>query len=299
MATAEAIQMQIAEARRQLQTQTEAKDLARQEMVAAAERQRLRRELDSINAEIENERGEASYYNYRRTSIDDDRDGPHVPGEIPAPVVSSLKSPGIAAKQFNRDLSDCRDAVATGEMEWAIKGMSWLRYALKQNGRHEAEGTTFEVGGEEFDIIYNPDRRGLHSQHGSDWKSSLTVRHLSSGGLTFRYNFFIKHGATGEFMQWGATGETCYVHTNTEEWRFGPDVITDGDAEADDEGDFGDELPADGIFGLDHDALVHSQWVHDDTLTVKVEREENRDDMIQCAVGLEDWNGIARATTQG
>ena len=97
--------------------------------------------------------------------------------------------------------------------------------------------------------------------------SSLAVRHLSSGGITFRHTFFIKRGATGEFVRWGATGEACHPHVNTNFWMFGPDVVQDTD----------EEDPSAGIFGLDHDALVRSEWVHDDTLTVKVERECERE----------------------
>ena len=49
--------------------------------------------------------------------------------------------------------------------------------------------------------------------------------------------------------------------TITRLWLFGPDVEEH------------DGSPADGIFGLSHDELLGSEWVENDTLTVKVKLE--------------------------
>jgi hypothetical protein len=88
---------------------------------------------------------------------------------------------------------------------------------------------------------------------------------MKQSGVIFRYKMFIKR-AGGEFVQWGAEGKECHPEENAWCMAFGPDV-----QDAREEG-VEPERPL-GIFGLTHDALVRSEWVEDDTLTVMVQIE--------------------------
>ena len=260
METAEAIQARIAEARSQLE-QRRVRDRAKDEEVQAAEqRQLLRRELDDLEnsiAEMDDRiAGKAAYIN----GVDHDLSGPHLEGMDETRETQSKSD--MTTPRSTRDRANCNDTVVSGEMEWAIEGMSWLKSAVQQTRAGRASGNVFNVGPERFDLFYHPERRGLHTRGDTHWKSSLSVRHYSPGPITFRHTFYIKRD-DGDFVQWGETGEECHCDVDTEDWEFGPDVARDVDAVA----------PATGIFGLDHGALLRSEWVQDEVLTIKVKLE--------------------------
>jgi len=75
----------------------------------------------------------------------------------------------------------------------------------------------------------------------------------------FRHKFYVMR-QDGQYIQWGQEEEMCEEHEDLEEVVFGPDVTSTSRA-------------ASGIFGLQHDALLQSEWVINDTLTVRVELE--------------------------
>ncbi|CAE7705762.1 BPM1 [Symbiodinium sp. CCMP2456] len=82
----------------------------------------------------------------------------------------------------------------------------------------------------------------------------------SSTRLALRCRIYIK-GPTGEFVQWD---EIRHVQEGLpgQSFAHGPDVY------------WGHDPPASlGIFGLSHAELLRSEWVEDDTLTVKFELE--------------------------
>jgi len=115
------------------------------------------------------------------------------------------------------------------------------------------ESKLLNVGGSNFSFEYNP--AGGHS-------GTLAICHVDSaeGGVIFRYRIFIRRRG-GDFVQWGETVTECRPHSDEDLVMFGPDVRQDGCARPQ------------GIFGLQHEALLQSPWVEDDTLTVRFELE--------------------------
>ena len=261
MATAAAIEAQIAEAQQLLEQRREENRLAQEKTVAADERQRLRRELDRINALVDNEVEEIRYEERFHQDIDNDVDGSYLPDEPPhSPHSTTLATTALESTTHasNRQTVSCSDAVCSGEMEWKIVGMSWLSSTLKQGKHDMAECNLFKVGEEKFDLLFDPDRLLVHTRNGKEWKSSLSVRHLSKAPITFRHAFFIKR-ADGEFVQWGESREESQTK-ETHFWYYGPDCVRHHEP----------HTFAAGIFGLDHEALLRSEWVVGDALTVKV-----------------------------
>ena len=139
--------------------------------------------------------------------------------------------------------------------------MSWLKNALQQSGDYKAQSGGFRVGSHEFILVYQP-QSGIpmgcpNDQFAEAAKGSLVLRHdTTQSGITLRYSFCVKRG--DEWVQWGETANECHPDDNTQFWCFGPDV-EEHDGEA-----------ADGVFGLSHEELLSSEWVENDTLTVKV-----------------------------
>ena len=261
MATAAAIEAKIAEAQQLLEQRREENRLAQEETVAADERQRLRRELDRINALVDNEVEDIGYEECYRQDIDNDVDGSYLPDEPPHSLfATTLATTALESTTHasNHQTVNCSDAVCSGEMEWKIVGMSWLSSTLKQREDPMAECDLFKVGEEKFDLLFDPDRLLVHKRNGKAWKSSLSVRHFSQAPITFRHAFFIKR-ADGEFVQWGESREESQTK-KTNNWCYGPDCVRHREP----------GTLAAGIFGLDHEALLRSEWVVGDALTVKV-----------------------------
>ena len=211
MATAAAIAAQITEAQQLLERRREEMRLAEEEAKAADKRQRLRRELDRLNTLVDGlDESIANERRYRR-EVDNDTNGR-------PPLPRSPRSPAIVWEPttvYNHQTVNCkRDAVFSGEMEWEIVGMSWLRSTLKQCGQDAAKSKVIEVGEEQFGLLFDPDRRLVHKRNDKAWKSSLSVRHYSDDPITFRHAFFIKR-ADGAFVQWGESDEECQT-TDTE-----------------------------------------------------------------------------------
>jgi hypothetical protein len=286
MATAAEIQAQIAHAQRLLEQRREEKRLSIEESNAADERQRLRRELDQLNALIETEEDAIGAEQGYREAVDNDEEGvgAHQQDRNGTPPLRSIIGQNFdSAHSSLRQSSNCSDAVVSGEMEWEIVGMSWLRSTLTQNREAWAECDIFHIGGETFDLLFDPDRcvthgRGEQEDERRQWKGSLVVRHYSRNPITFRHTFFVKR-SDGEFVQWGATGEESHT-SDTQGWCFGPDCVRHREPHS----------PAAGIFGLGHDALLRSEWVVGDALTVKV-RLVGLGWVGLCWVGL-GWFGL-------
>ena len=261
MATAAEIQEQIREAEAELERSAVAKRAAYEAVSAAKERQRLRRELDEIQAGIRSNQHIESMRNSYRDEIDADRAGDHLPGDEDSR--STRRDPAPSADSSGVQIANCRDAVFSGEQEWRIEGMSWLENALEQNGQSLAMSECFTVGHHDFCLMYQPSSEQQmndpEDQFDAGAKGSLVVQHASDAGLAFRYSFYVKRG--DEWVQWGETANACDPLKDTLDWVFGPDV-EEHDGEA-----------ADGVFGLSHEELLSSEWVENDTLTVKVKLE--------------------------
>jgi len=269
MATAADVRADIAAAQERLRLAQELRDQAYRDIQAAEERQALRRELDALNAQaggVENEAYKAQEY---RANVDQDIDGPSPPHEAEHGTRNGAKPEADAhAKEAAvSSRTNCNDAVVTGELDWKIEGMSWLVSTLQQNYDRCAESDPIRVGGYSFKLQYSPTRGNVHKRKEDDqlvkYKSSLSLLQTSyEKGVVFRSSFYIRRGNSDEFVPWGEEHEARHPHRDTFLWHFGPDVaVSTGLA------------PAAGIFGLSHAELLRSEWVRDDTLTVKVKLE--------------------------
>ena len=260
MATSDEIRGQIEAARQRLELDRDAKVRAKEELAAARERQQLRRQLDALNEQIVNERRETRFSNLTRDAIDQDRSGDTgTPGDLTRPVPQSLDK-----KALRQNLADCGSSVSEGELEWTINGMSWLANAMKRAGTSEVKSPELSVGGSRFMLVYNPYRDVVNYCPNPEC-GSLVLRHLDKGDLIMRHSFYIKGGADDAFHQWGETTEEGFAISDTEGWIFGPDVTVDHCGE--------ENFHSEGIFGLTHDAITASGWVHNDSLTVRLKVE--------------------------
>jgi len=145
--------------------------------------------------------------------------------------------------------------------------MSWLKNALDDNAIQSLLSSDFYIGTTLFDMSYAPTRVPIDDEQKQI--GSLVIRHRHETGVIFRYKMFIKR-AGGDFVQWGAEGDECHPYWDVVSKAFGPDVCQVEQQPA----------PPFGIFGLTHAALVQSEWVEDDTLTVKVQVEVMEDSSV-------------------
>ena len=223
----------------------------------ARERQRLREELgDMVEREQDAWQRNDIEIAYRRR-IDDDEvrawQGP--PKKQPATQASGGRS------------FDFGDSVAKGDYLWRIEGFSWVPCALLQSGGH-CVTSSFGLAEQNVFLLYNPHASYLCEQY----HGSLAILVITDERIALRYRIYVK-AQNGEFVQWG---ETCdVVHRggfNDDGWTcprtaaYGPDVHWPGHAPS-----------SLGIFGLSHKELLQSEWVENDTLTVKFELEVRPD----------------------
>jgi hypothetical protein len=243
----------------------------------ACERQRLRRQLDAINDEIAGiEDGTQNNLGYA-AHIDQDVCGPHMDGARSGHRLLTAKA-GTAEDESIRSHATCSSAVVEGELEWTIEGFSWLKTALKQTQEEEDTGIYSEplqLAGNEFRLVYSPGHfthyRMQSNPYGNagplkKFMSSLGLEQDTMGPLALRHSFFIRRH-DGEFVQWGDTQEECH-RQSCAGWVFGPDVKMYSSPHP--------EMTAAGIFGLSHEELLRSEWVSNDTLTVRVRIQVRR-----------------------
>ena len=257
------------EAARQLLHQRQARvTQAEREVREAVDRQRLRRELDSINKEIADTNEEIQENEEYTADIEDDRSGPHMAQNH---LMALLPAPQDipATNQLVRSHASCIDAVVSGDLEWTIQGMSWLRSTLAQNSDMPARSDTITIGNIPFRAVYAPHHamkqvRRRARGDSTYTTSSLAVSSILNNGLTLRHSFFIKRN-DGEFIQWGETCEERHAHEQCMFWNFGPDTTSSSS--------WAGTLTAAGPFNLSHDELLRSEWVQDDTMTVKIHLE--------------------------
>lgn len=269
--TAEGLKGQIAAAKRELEEKTTLTQQLDSELQKANERQCLRRDLDRIKKRIALREDINLDKKVERDMIDRDMCGDHLPqGGYHIPGANKICTGDDGAASFAKNegqVMNCSEIVAKGEYVWRIEGLSWLENTLKQNGLCYASSEPFTVGGETFAFVYNPSG-GKVSLTAEEQHGSLAIIHEDDDGITFRYRIFIKKKG-GEFVQWGNTGDECHPTTDTCGWAFGPDVYQQ---------DWGHRSNKVGIFGLSHKQLLSSEWVENDSLTVKFELEVRPDD---------------------
>lgn len=261
MATEADLLAEMEGARQDLETKKRQHQQYVQDVHVAEGRQRLRRELDGIRNETKEYDSANVWLLTRRQGTDADRVGPHIPsapGDRPArkePARYSQTSVDTGAGVLN-----CCNTVARSEYVWKIEGLSWLENTLRQLDEECAVSEGFRVGGECFIFVYHPKAGVIGERGGVDQRASLAIQApCSDQGITFRYGISIKRRG-GSFEPWGDMGNECHPDTDTSDWVFGPDVqLAPG-------------TPS-GIFGLTHTQLVASDWVENDTLTIKFQLE--------------------------
>ncbi|CAE7399626.1 BPM6 [Symbiodinium natans] len=186
----------------------------------------------------------------RRQHIDADRNVACDYSEV-FPMLLSKRAYAPAARA--EECAGWGSKVAKGEYVWKLQQMSWLRTALRQDFLSGAFSEDFQVGKYIFDFVYNPFGGRLAS---TQKLGSLAIRTSSDEKFALRYSIHIKRRG-GDFVQWGETQDALH---NGSEKHYGPDVA-----------DMADSPAAEhcGIFGLTHDELLQSEWVENDTLTMK------------------------------
>ena len=271
--SAEELRAAIEDERRRLEAE-EARQALQVETEQARERQRLRRELESIRtvrgrAEIRNDVEVAT-----RQGIDQDRMGHAdrvftLQPSADRPEVAPLQHCVMEATRGER--TSCADMVARGEYVWRITGFSWLRDMLEQqrndNSYHDNSvwSSSFDLGRESFEFAYNPSpRRVLWEEV---WEEdfgyeagpcgSVAIVLKSYSRLVLRYRIYVK-------AQTGGDKTRSVIHDRpVDSVAYGPDVHWPRG-----------EPPASlGIFGMSYEELLQSEWVEEDTLTVKFELE--------------------------
>jgi hypothetical protein len=259
MSTAQEIQTQIALARAELEASREDRELAMREANDANNRQCLRRELDTLREEIEDEEKGAQLARSYAEDVDNDRDGNHLP-EDAARNPRAKKKKRVMMPAVDQDIANCRYNVSKGGHEWKIEGISWLQSTLQQNSKGMTTSTAFAVGEAPFVIDYHPEGGEISAFRHQ--RGTLALRYLGVGNdITMRYRFLVQKQGK-EFVAWGDELEVCQQKEGAlglHGYAFGPDVISSAC----------NQNPS-GVFGLTHEKLLKSEYVHDDTFTVKV-----------------------------
>jgi len=253
MSTADEIRLQIAATQRAIQETRQANEQAVRDKAAAVERQLLRRELDQLQLDKRNEEFMLQHHRDQRDWIDQDLGGASLPDDDIARRPSMVTSDdAIAPRDKVEEEFKTSSVVAKAEFVWKIGQMSWLVEGLKHRDQDCLTSRALEVGGSEFLFQYSP--------AGGD-EGTLAIWHAeSTNGVIFRYRVFIRRKG-GDFVQWGETGNVCMPNQDVDDTSFGPDVPD------------GSVALSQGIFGLSHKALLRSEWLEDDTLTVRFELE--------------------------
>lgn len=257
MAGLDALRVQIAAAKRELQDERALESQLHRNIDQANERQRLRRDLENIQRQIQCQRSCNRWSREQEADIDKDLDGDHMPTDQRKHLVNSNRTQG--GTNVAGSIVNCSNAVIKGEYIWKIEGVSWLKNTLNQMDETYAESDRFFIGPHCFFFVYHPKRGVIADRDGQEQRGSLAIIHDSNGGITFRYKMSIKNSC-GDFVQWGEMGNASYPDPDTEGWAFGPDV------------QFAPATP-EGVFGLGHADLLKSGFVVGDALTTRFEME--------------------------
>ncbi|CAE7026923.1 BPM1, partial [Symbiodinium sp. CCMP2456] len=222
------------------------------EVEQANERQRLRRELDKHSKALLDQRRKNAMHEQKRRWVDTDQFGPHLPEGLPI----RPKSTKSQHQESCGESIDFGNLVSSFEYVWRLEHLSWLRAWLRQEDMDGVWSQVFRVADGEFDFGYNPDGGTAEDEQ----NGTLVIRCWGSR-IAFRYRIFVK-ARCGKFVQWGETRDEFQEWKEEyESWEYGPDVHEPGSRPS--------SLTSMGIFGLSHQQLLRSDWVDNDTLTVK------------------------------
>jgi hypothetical protein len=237
------------------------------EQEAATERQRLRRELETVQGEAADIDHDNAVLENTLEDIDMDQHGTYAPEYTQRPAASTYFKMAEPSQLRAQVVVNPAQLVEKLAIEWTIKGMSWLIAAMIQEGvgTHTTR-ERFWCAGNCFDLVYNP----TAAEQGG---ASLSLRHYGHAGLACRHQFSILH-ADGDYRTWGEQGEVVLPYDSHAGALYGPDTpagpwtvatIARHERQAED-GPIG-------VMGLDHQALTASEYVTEDCLHVKVELE--------------------------
>eukprot|EP00747_Dinoflagellata_sp_TGD_P156603 gnl/TRDRNA2_/TRDRNA2_177678_c4_seq28.p1 gnl/TRDRNA2_/TRDRNA2_177678_c4~~gnl/TRDRNA2_/TRDRNA2_177678_c4_seq28.p1 ORF type:complete len:505 (+),score=88.94 gnl/TRDRNA2_/TRDRNA2_177678_c4_seq28:50-1564(+) len=252
MSTADEIRAQIASQQQLVKQAEEAMARSQKEKDEALVRQELRKQLAELQATKSSLEYSQRFYDIQRGHIDRDEPSFYSSDKLTKNPLFPVKESAIQSEL------DCDKVVVSGELQWRIKGFSWLHESLQQFDDDCASSSDIEVCGHEFCLMYHPTRgeMGDHSQRGS-----LVIYHSTpprNDGVAFRYKLWIKSKERG-FVQWGSSGAE-FMQEDADGRIFGPDVCRASDV-------------PNGLFGMSHEQLMNSEWVVDDVLTAKLRVE--------------------------
>ena len=255
--TAEELTAEIEAIRRQVQAERARRQELEAETYQAVERQKLRQELATMRQALESEQRLNQREAERRRSLDEDQ--AHWLELFPElDFGESMLSLTVMRSSVGNSTS-CAQMVACGEYVWRITGFSWLKGMIEQDGEDDfVDSQNFHLSDQTFLFRYNPWAGELCHQH----LGSLAIVLATSDRIMLRYRIYIK-ARNGEFLQWGETTDVVHKYPLA---AYGPDVHWSGDPP--------DSL---GVFGLSHEELLQSEWVENDTLTMKFKLEVRPD----------------------
>ncbi|CAE7227162.1 BPM3 [Symbiodinium sp. CCMP2592] len=257
--SAEELRAAIEDERRQAEAEEARLPELHAEAEQARERQMLRLQLqDMIERRMDAQERNAVEIDFREAF-----DGDVVFNRVVRPPRNPKRQCAVQAS--GGESSNFRDMISTGEHVWRIEGFSWVPCALEQDSLRDGSTlhfveSSFELGNVRFDCRYSPWASYIGDQRKGSLAIALSTRYDEC--IALRCRISVK-GRSGEFVQWGETQNV--IHDGT--WHAcGPDVHWAG------------HPPASlGIFGLSHEELLRSDWVQNDTLTVKFELEVRPD----------------------
>ena len=227
------------------------------EIEQAEKRQELRRALEKETALLEQREKAIQDKVAYRLHIDADRAGSW------SPFVATGNSLGR-----NRGSTSCGLDVSRGEYVWELRQFSWLHSVLLLQDAGSVCSEEFQAGGYKFYLVYQPfGHLGLVNDVPAQ-RGTLAISKEGRAKILLRYRVYVK-ARDGKFVQWGKMRDA--VHDMKDDYdsvAYGPDVCLC--QQGCPPGEFG-------IFGLTHPELVESEWVQNDTLTVKFEIEVRPD----------------------
>ena len=150
------------------------------------------------------------------------------------------------------------DVVHKAEYVWRMEGFSWMECGLEQHAAGNVS-TCLRVGDEVMHLHYSPWPHRLC--HEGQHHGSLAIVLRTKERIALRYRICVK-ARDGVFVPWRGKCDVIHHGNKSSFGVYGPDVHSPG------------YPPASlGIFGLSHEELLQSEWVQEDTLTVKFELE--------------------------
>ncbi|CAE7354276.1 BPM1 [Symbiodinium natans] len=255
--TAEELQAQIEATRRDADAEEARFVQLEAESAQAQARQRLRRELEQqaerLDAAREINDDERSY----RLQVDEDMAGDYCPGGPSPAIVQTRAKRSYLSQARGEESMSFGSEVARGEYVWKLRQFSWMRSALRQDCEAYAESDDFQVGSCRFTFRYNPTGGLVFSKDGRRYDGSLVIKMCGEIGDLIRYRIYVRKPSCGDFVQWSAMAEVIHSPYLIPP-IYGPDVHLHGSPHS-----------GVGIFGLTFEELLQSEWVEDDTLTLK------------------------------